>query len=171
MDSNKETKATKDACSDDLIKPLLLGLTLCLTLLAPSSKVSSSWVIIFLPASKEMVSFPLITIKEVGTYGLLGVTHCLPLTRAPCNRRLDVGSAVILCPCVLVSYMLKVAGIILSIFPLKRTHLYTYRKKPDSGRPVSRPRIRGRPLAALRRFSSFKMRGSTCSRQSSMRFL
>lgn len=108
-----------DACSDGLIEPLLLGLALCLTLLAPSSKVSSSWIVIFLPTPREMVSFPLITIQQVGTYGLLGITHCIPLTRGASRHRHKIGGVSILCPCVLFSYMLKVTGIILSIFPLK----------------------------------------------------
>jgi hypothetical protein len=79
-----------------------------------------------------MVSFPLITNKQVGTYGLLGVTHCLPLTRGLCRHRLDVGSAVILCPCVLFSYMLKVAGIIFNVFPLKE-RIHTERSQKVGG--------------------------------------
>jgi len=71
-----------------------------------------------------MVSFPLITIQQVGTYGLLGVTHRPPLIRGPCNHRHEVVFADLLCPYVLFSYVLKVTGIFLSIFPLKE-RIYT----------------------------------------------
>ena len=56
MDSDKETRVAVDACSDGLIEPLLLGLTLCLKLLAPSSKVSSSRVVIFLPHQEKWLA-------------------------------------------------------------------------------------------------------------------